>query len=77
MQLENMTYRQASEELEAILRQLEGNQLELEESLACYERGISMLRFLQARLTDAEQKITVLMGEVEPEGDDSVDVSLS
>ncbi|MCL2632137.1 MAG: exodeoxyribonuclease VII small subunit [Coriobacteriia bacterium] len=77
MQAEDMTYLQATEELESIIRQLEGNQLELEESLERYERGVALLRTLQARLTEARQKVTVLLGEVEPEGDDSIDANLS
>ncbi|MCL2137011.1 MAG: exodeoxyribonuclease VII small subunit [Coriobacteriia bacterium] len=77
MQNEDMTYRQATEELESILRQLEGNQLELEESLKYYERGVALLRMLQARLSDAQQKVTVLLGEVLPDSDDAVDESLS
>ncbi|MDR3037105.1 MAG: exodeoxyribonuclease VII small subunit [Coriobacteriales bacterium] len=72
-----LSFREASEELEGIVRLLEGNQLELEESLACYERGVALLRTLQSRLAEAQQKVTVLLGEVEPEGDDSIDTTLS
>jgi exodeoxyribonuclease VII small subunit len=72
-----LSFREASEELEGIVRILEGNQLELEESLERYERGIALLRTLQSRLAEAQQKLTVLLGEVEPESDDSIDTSLS
>jgi exodeoxyribonuclease VII small subunit len=75
--LEALTFKQASEELEAIVRDLEGNQLELEESLLRYERGVALLLMLQSRLQDAQQKVSVLLGEIEPESDDSVDSSLS
>ncbi|MDR3053190.1 MAG: exodeoxyribonuclease VII small subunit [Coriobacteriales bacterium] len=75
--LESLTFKQASEELEAIVRSLESNQLELEDSLTSYERGVALLRTLQARLQDAQQKVTVLLGELEPESDDSVDSTLS
>jgi exodeoxyribonuclease VII small subunit len=74
---EQMSFRAASEELEAIVRLLEGNQLELEESLQHYERGVKLLKALQARLGEAQQKVTVLMGEIEPESDDSIDTTLS
>jgi exodeoxyribonuclease VII small subunit len=77
MQADQMSYRQATEELEGILRKLEGSSLELEESLEYYERGVALLRMLQTRLADAKQKVTVLLGEVDPESDDSVDESLS
>ena len=71
---DKLSFKQASEELEAILRQLEGSQLELEESLKQYERGVALLKLLQSRLSEVQQKVTVLMGEVEPlelEGDDA------
>ncbi|MDR2587498.1 MAG: exodeoxyribonuclease VII small subunit [Coriobacteriales bacterium] len=73
----SLSFREASEELEGIVRLLEGDQLELEESLERYERGIVLLRTLQSRLDEAQQKVTVLLGEVEPESDDSIDTNLS
>ena len=76
-ELDKMTFKQASEELEAIVRELEGNQLELEESLIRYERGVALLRMLQSRLQDAQQKVSVLLGQIEPESDDSIDTTLS
>lgn len=72
-----LSFKQASEELEGIVRALEGNTLELEESLERYERGVLLLRTLQARLVEAQQKISVLLGDIEPESDDSIDTSLS
>jgi exodeoxyribonuclease VII small subunit len=72
-----LTFREASEELEGIVRVLEGAQLELEESLERYERGVVLLRALQGRLAEARQKVTVLLGEIEPESDDAVDTTLS
>ncbi len=75
--INNMTFKQASEELELIVRSLEGNQLELEESLKLYEKGVSLLKILQGKLSEAQQKVTVLLGEIEPESDDSVDTHLS
>ncbi len=76
-ELEELTFKQASEELEAIVRELEGNQLELEESLIRYERGVALMRMLQSRLQGAQQKVSVLLGQIEPESDDSIDTSLS
>ncbi len=54
-------------ELERIVASLESGELDLEESLARYERGVALLRQLQARLTDAQQRVTVLLGELESE----------
>jgi len=73
----DLSFKQASEELEGILRQLESNQLELEESLEKYERGVVLMRTLQTKLTEAQQKIEVLLGELEPESENSIETSLS
>ena len=64
---EEMPFGEALEELESIVAALEGGQLELEESLRRYERGVALLRALQAKLSDAEQKVTSLLGELESE----------
>lgn len=58
-------------ELESIVARLESGQLELEESLATYERGVSLLRELQNRLNEAQQKVTVLIGELEQDACDT------
>ncbi|MDO9556222.1 MAG: exodeoxyribonuclease VII small subunit [Coriobacteriia bacterium] len=52
-------------ELEQIVKELEGGQLELEESLARYERGVALLRTCKSKLADAEQRVTMLVGEIE------------
>lgn len=65
--VEELSFKQAQEELESIVRSLESGTLELEDSLALYERGVALLRSLKTRLEAAEQKIDVLMGELEPE----------
>lgn len=63
--IEEMTFREAMAELDGIVGVLESNTLELEESLVSYERGVALLAALQARLNDAQQKVDVLMGELE------------
>jgi exodeoxyribonuclease VII small subunit len=59
---ENPSFENALAELETILRALEDGGTTLEESLARYERGVSLLKHCYARLQDAEQRITVLAG---------------
>lgn len=66
-EIEQMPFGDALAELERIVAELEGGQLELEESLARYERGVGLLKSLQARLSDAQQKVTMLIGELEAE----------
>ena len=75
---EELTFRAAMSELDTLLAQLEGNTLELEESLAAYERGVTLLRSLQAKLASAQQTIDVLMGQLVPPADDAMqDATLS
>lgn len=66
-----MAFGDALAELETIVTQLESGQLELEESLKRYERGVALLRALKARLADAQQKVTMLMGELEADSSES------
>jgi len=66
---EKMSFGEALTELEGIVSSLEGGQLELEESLSRYERGVSLLRALQVKLGDAQQKVTMLIGELETEAE--------
>ena len=76
--VEELTFREAMGELDVIVRVLESNSLELEDSLVSYERGVSLLRALQGRLNEAQQKVEVLMGELEGEVDDATrDATLS
>ncbi|MBO7675326.1 MAG: exodeoxyribonuclease VII small subunit [Atopobiaceae bacterium] len=60
-ELDTMTFREASTELEQIVRSLESGELELEDALACYERGVALLTSLRERLSGAEQKVRVLL----------------
>ncbi len=75
--IDQLSFRQALTELEGIVRQLESNELELEESLSRYERGVALLHSLQSRLMDAQQKVQILLGEIEPESSDAIDTTLS
>lgn len=59
--VEAMTFKEASVELEQIVRALEGGDLELEDALNRYARGVELLQSLRGRLVAAEQKVQVLM----------------
>lgn len=74
--VESMTYREATAELEQVVRALESNQLELEESLQTYKRGVELLSSLRARLAAAEQQVSALMGQIEVDTDER-DTTLS
>ncbi|MGI6045726.1 MAG: exodeoxyribonuclease VII small subunit [Eggerthellaceae bacterium] len=68
--IEDMTFREAMEELNSIVQGLEGNTLELEDSLKAYERGVTLIASLHKRLSEAELKVTSLMGELSEDPDD-------
>ena len=76
--IDEMTFREAMDKLDGIVRMLESNTMELEDSLKAYERGVALIADLQKRLADAEQKVDMLMGELSGEQDDAVrDTTLS
>ena len=64
---DELSFGSALAELDQVVAALESGQLELEESLSRYERGVSLLRALQGKLADAQQKVTMLIGELEGE----------
>ncbi len=66
---EELAFGEGLAELETIVAALESGQLELEDSLTRYERGVALLRALQTKLGDAQQKVTMLLGELESDGD--------
>lgn len=63
--VEELTFKEASRELELIIRNLESGDLELEDSLEGYARGVELLKSLRTRLADAQQKVSVLMKEAD------------
>lgn len=62
--VEELTYKEASQELERIIRSLESGDMELEESLESYTRGVELLKSLRSRLSEAEQKVSILLQDV-------------
>jgi exodeoxyribonuclease VII small subunit len=59
----NLNLEKAMGDLEQIVEQLEGGDLSLEKSLAQFEKGVKLSRECQAALTEAEQKVQILMGD--------------
>jgi len=52
-----MSFEQALQALEAIVRQLESGEVPLDESITLYERGEGLRRHCQARLDAAQARI--------------------
>lgn len=63
--VDELSYKEASIELEGIIRNLESGELELEESLEGYTRGVELLKSLRSRLATAEQKVSILMKDID------------
>jgi exodeoxyribonuclease VII small subunit len=51
----------AMRELEELVERLEQGDLSLEESLAAFERGVTLTRTCQSALKEAEQKVEILL----------------
>ena len=54
----NLTYEQAYNKLEDILEKLESKNTSLDESLSLYEDGISLYKYCNKLLEDAQLKIS-------------------
>lgn len=71
-----MTFQQAMDELEQIVAKLEGGTVELEESIAIYERGEALRAHCDALLKKAEAKVEkiTLDADGKPVGTEPLDV---
>ncbi|HEY8190570.1 MAG TPA: exodeoxyribonuclease VII small subunit [Micavibrio sp.] len=56
-QIQGMSFESALAELEAIVRDLETGKAALEDSIACYERGIALKKHCETKLREAQAKI--------------------
>ena len=61
--VEELSFEQALEELEAIVAELEGGQVELDRMLGRFERAMALRRHCTALLGAAETKIQQLVDE--------------
>lgn len=64
--LESLSFEQALEELETIVRDLETGKSALEESIGAYERGIALKNHCEKKLKEAQSKIEKIT--VQPDG---------
>lgn len=53
-------YEAAIAELEAIVNQMESENLTLEQSLSAHKRGTELLKICQQSLTEAEQQVRIV-----------------
>lgn len=57
---QGMGFETAMAELESIIRQMEGQQLPLQDALAAFKHGTALLQQCQQTLADAEQQVRIL-----------------
>ena len=58
---ERPSFRQALERLEAVVRELERNDVDLDRALALFEEGVRELREARALLEEAELKVRTVV----------------
>ena len=66
MEEKETTFESAIGRLEEIVRALEGGSAPLDESLALFEEGVSLVKFCNAKLDAAEQRVKIVAGQ--PDG---------
>ena len=64
--IDELSFKEASVELEQVVRSLESGDLELEVALERYARGVELLKSLRGRLAKAEQRVQVLLDASDP-----------
>ena len=62
---EQKKFKEALEELEQVVEQLESGELSLEDSLAAFEQGVKLVRYCNQKLTEVEKKIELLVKDKE------------
>ncbi len=62
--VDSLSFEQAIDELDQLVRKMESGELSLDESVAAYRRGAELARYCQTRLANAEQEIRQLEGDL-------------
>lgn len=63
MTTKKFDYRQLNTELDAILMQLQSDDLDVDEAVVLYERGIQITKELEAYLKTAENKVAKIKAD--------------
>lgn len=60
-EIEKLSFEEAMEELEIVVRQLETGKIKLDEAVASYERGMQLKKICEEKLIEAKGKIDKLI----------------
>lgn len=72
--MKKYNFEESLKRLEEITDKLESDDLTLDESLKLFEEGVSLSRYCEKKLTEAEQKIEILKSsEIEEFSDKNID----
>jgi exodeoxyribonuclease VII small subunit len=63
--VQELSFDQALEQLEAAARQLESGDVPLEQALTVYERAVALFRHCNRRLQDVEQRLELLTRDLD------------
>lgn len=62
---QELTVEEAFAQLEQLIGRMEEEGISLEDSFACYEKGIRLIRYCNDRIDRVEKKVQMLRGEGE------------
>ncbi len=65
---EELTIEETFEALEEVLNQMEAQEISLEESFSCYEKGMKLIKYCNDKIDKVEKQIMVLSEEQGDEG---------
>lgn len=59
---QELTFEQAFQQLEQVVQQLENGGLSLDQSILLFEQGMRLAGFCEAKLNEADQRVSQLVG---------------
>lgn len=59
--LSTLSFEQAMEELELVVRQLETGKIKLDDAVSAYEKGVKLKQICEEKLAQAKAKIDILV----------------
>ncbi|MDX1483489.1 MAG: exodeoxyribonuclease VII small subunit [Alphaproteobacteria bacterium] len=73
--IDRMSFEDALEELEEIVRELEEGSIKLDQAITAYERGAKLKAHCEKKLTEAKTKVEkISLGPAGPEGTEPAEI---